>query len=268
MKVFFSIVLLVFTNAFLIAQDQHQVFTFKVTQGFVDSEYQLDVYKNFSIWQQKVTPTLNSATPFSGELKISKQKLYKDYLNNNIYTGYHILQTNYSLKDDLKLMDWKMTDETSEILGYSCQAAKTHFRGRDYVAYFTTEIPVSEGPFKFNGLPGMILKVSNVDPKERKISNSKDTYNWECIDINFSARTNLNALQKQQNLLNDYNSFITKTWSELKTDIQLSVEESKDNMREVLKDKARKGMKITYTMENAPEVFHSELQTKGISIQF
>ncbi|MDR1984814.1 MAG: GLPGLI family protein [Prevotellaceae bacterium] len=55
--------------------------------------------------------------------------------------------------------DWKIEKETKEIAGNKCQKATCNFRGRNYVAWFTNEIPISEGPWKFNGLPGLIVKV-------------------------------------------------------------------------------------------------------------
>jgi len=41
-------------------------------------------------------------------------------------------------------------------LGYLCHKATTRFRGRDYIAWYTEEIPFPYGPFKFGGLPGLI----------------------------------------------------------------------------------------------------------------
>jgi GLPGLI family protein len=55
--------------------------------------------------------------------------------------------------------NWKITNETKEIAGYKCQKATCTFRGRHYIAWFTREIPVKEGPWKFNGLPGLIVKI-------------------------------------------------------------------------------------------------------------
>lgn len=55
--------------------------------------------------------------------------------------------------------EWVVTDSLRQILGYMCQKAECDFRGRHYVAWFSTEIPVGDGPWKFGGLPGLILEV-------------------------------------------------------------------------------------------------------------
>ena len=57
--------------------------------------------------------------------------------------------------------DWQISGDTATILGYSCQKAETRFRGRNYKVWFAPEIPINEGPWKFYGLPGLILKVSD-----------------------------------------------------------------------------------------------------------
>lgn len=57
---------------------------------------------------------------------------------------------------------WKIVaDETMIILKYKCLKAICSFRGRDYVAWFTPEIQASNGPWKFSGLPGLILKAED-----------------------------------------------------------------------------------------------------------
>ena len=49
------------------------------------------------------------------------------------------------------------------ILGHRCQKATCHWRGRDYVAWFAPDIPIRRGPWKFGGLPGLIMKIHDVD---------------------------------------------------------------------------------------------------------
>lgn len=60
--------------------------------------------------------------------------------------------------DDEASQHWTLTDSTRVILGYSCQQATTTFRGREWVAWFTYDVPIGEGPWKLHGLPGLICE--------------------------------------------------------------------------------------------------------------
>ncbi len=64
----------------------------------------------------------------------------------------------YVSEEDIPTMEWEIEeDSVMTVIGYECHKAKTHFRGRDWTVFYTEAIPVSHGPWKFNGLPGMIL---------------------------------------------------------------------------------------------------------------
>lgn len=71
--------------------------------------------------------------------------------------------TKLQYEDKLGKLNWELVDGTDTIAGYASQKAILKFRGRSYTAWFTTDIPVSEGPWKFSGLPGLILKVEDAD---------------------------------------------------------------------------------------------------------
>lgn len=60
--------------------------------------------------------------------------------------------------DTLNAQQWTMGDSTKEVLGYTCQQATCDFRGRHWTAWFAPDIPVSDGPWKLGGLPGLILE--------------------------------------------------------------------------------------------------------------
>ncbi|MDY0078176.1 MAG: GLPGLI family protein [Bacteroidales bacterium] len=65
----------------------------------------------------------------------------------------------FKFEEDLALFKWELHNETAIISGYNAQKATTEFGGRKWVAWFSTEIPFNDGPYKFNGLPGLIVKV-------------------------------------------------------------------------------------------------------------
>ena len=58
---------------------------------------------------------------------------------------------------------WTLGTDTASILGHPCQKATCHWRGRDYEAWFATDIPIRRGPWKFGGLPGLIMKIYDID---------------------------------------------------------------------------------------------------------
>lgn len=66
----------------------------------------------------------------------------------------------YVLKDNREI-NWKLESEFTEILAFKVQKATTIFGGRKWIAYFTKDIPFFDGPYKFRGLPGLIVKIAD-----------------------------------------------------------------------------------------------------------
>lgn len=75
--------------------------------------------------------------------------------------------------EDTPKLNWVIQSEKKLIRQYSCQKATTVFRGRKYEAWFTFEIPIREGPYKFGGLPGLILEMQD----------SQSHFVYTCIGI-------------------------------------------------------------------------------------
>jgi GLPGLI family protein len=65
----------------------------------------------------------------------------------------------FRYKENVPNMTWRVENETKNILGYVVRKTTTQFRGRDYVGWFAPNIPLSNGPWKFGGLPGLILEI-------------------------------------------------------------------------------------------------------------
>lgn len=58
-------------------------------------------------------------------------------------------------------IDWVINeDSTKTVLGYQCVMASTDYHGREWTIWFTPEIPLQDGPWKFCGLPGLVMEAS------------------------------------------------------------------------------------------------------------
>lgn len=84
--------------------------------------------------------------------------IYKD-LEKNIITNYdNFNNAQFCYEDTLDAQTWEIGDSTKTILGYTCQIAETDYHGRHWVVWFTTDIPICNGPWKLGGLPGLIME--------------------------------------------------------------------------------------------------------------
>jgi len=88
--------------------------------------------------------------------------LIKNFQENNI-TVQDKTNITYQYEEKQPALDWKLENETREILGYICHKATTKYRGRKYAAWYCKEIPINNGPYIFQNLPGLILELEDSD---------------------------------------------------------------------------------------------------------
>ena len=74
-----------------------------------------------------------------------------------------LVTSRFYYKEPTPDFQWSLKQDTCSILGYPCQKAVCQYGGRVWTAWFTTHIPISDGPYKFSGLPGLILRISDED---------------------------------------------------------------------------------------------------------
>ena len=108
---------------------------------------------------------------------------YKDYNKDSIYYDNTIIFKHFPTKDPIQIFNWELTKQTKTILGFNCQRAVMRHYGRTYHAFFTTELGFTHGgPWKFDGLPGVILEVYSLD-NEFKITATEIQLKNEDITI-------------------------------------------------------------------------------------
>ncbi|WZL88947.1 GLPGLI family protein [Salinimicrobium sp. 3283s] len=92
-------------------------------------------------------------------------KIFKNYQDNELILAEIITVDKWRYKyiQNLNTIDWKIQPENKDILGFSVQRATGSFAGRNYVAWFAPQLPFSDGPYKFSGLPGLILEISDLE---------------------------------------------------------------------------------------------------------
>ena len=106
---------------------------------------------------------INDHIRYEGSSRVSKTVVtnkegfrYYNHFKNKDFTSRDI---GFSyVKDHTPKIDWNISSETKDIGKFTANKATAHFRGRDYTAWFTPEIPLPIGPWKMQGLPGLILE--------------------------------------------------------------------------------------------------------------
>lgn len=175
--------LLILISTAVFAQNQRFIYDYKFQSDSTNAEsvktelmfldvtpvssryYSYDSYKQDSIRradfekQIKATGSMNVVTSAvsRGFVRYSVTKTYPDF---KTYLHTRVGTDGYKVADENPL-NWKIEQEKQKIGEFSAQKATTYYQGRKWTAWFTTDIPLQEGPYKFHGLPGLIVKVYN-----------------------------------------------------------------------------------------------------------
>ncbi|MFP3591044.1 GLPGLI family protein [Chryseobacterium sp. SIMBA_038] len=128
--------------------------------------YSREKFASDSITKADIAKQLKGG--FGGSINIKKNikpgtifttvtKAYPDY---KVSLSDKIGQTTYKVAEDQK-PEWKILPEKQKIGEYNTQKATTTFGGRQWIAWFSADIPFQDGPYKFYGLPGLIVKLED-----------------------------------------------------------------------------------------------------------
>ncbi len=168
LKQYLSLFLL-FAFSFVFAQNKSFVYEMKFKSdpnkdSISKGKYVLDINDGKSIFRtvrDKQTDSTFHATKrfsfmttsfkdFNSVSKDLTAKETKKFINN--------FQKLFTIKIE-EVLAWKIENDTKETLGMKSQKAVTTYGGRNWVAWFTNEIPLQEGPYVFQGLPGLITEI-------------------------------------------------------------------------------------------------------------
>jgi GLPGLI family protein len=100
----------------------------------------------------------------------------KDFVNNVLFFTARsaVFQDTSTVRDTLNNFAWKLVNDTVKVItNNSCKMARLSWRGRDFIAWYAPNISIFDGPFKFCGLPGLILEIYDTE----------EVYKYSCKQI-------------------------------------------------------------------------------------
>ena len=141
-----------------------------------------------------------------GSVRYSVTKTYPDY---KINLHRRLGMDAYNISDDRKI-NWKILPEKEKIGEWNAQKAEADFAGRHWIAWFSTEIPIQDGPYKFRDLPGLIVKIEDKTGSHKmELKGIKNTVGD--VDINVWEAKEIAVNSKQfQKVLKEYENDPTK----------------------------------------------------------
>jgi GLPGLI family protein len=83
---------------------------------------------------------------------------YYQFINYKKLVRKEKMMNTYIISDVLPVINWHISSDKSNFADLHCQKATCHFKGRNYTAWFCPDLPVRVGPWKLNGLPGVIVE--------------------------------------------------------------------------------------------------------------
>lgn len=87
------------------------------------------------------------------------------FARENKFITVENLFNNYLIEEKAPVIDWKISKDTMTISGIPTQKATARFKGRNWIAWYAPDMPFQSGPWKLNGLPGLIIEAYD-DKKE------------------------------------------------------------------------------------------------------
>jgi GLPGLI family protein len=106
-----------------------------------------------------INPTTSKSTPHTMDYP-SAETFFKDLQTETLLLISKTSKGTKNYSSDLQVYKWKITNEKKTILKHPCRKATCHYNNMTVTAWYATDIKINDGPARFWGLPGLILKIS------------------------------------------------------------------------------------------------------------
>ena len=197
--------------------------TFKPKKG-IDSLQKtvmiLDVTDKKSLYRDYLTVSQDSVLKIEVE-KMQKAGVFKDLSKSfqmpkfayKITKEYPTMKVNFSERmlnsvfgyNEEPKFNWKISNDKQKIGEYEAQKATTEFGGRKWTAWFTESIPFPDGPYKFSGLPGLIVKIEDAEKKfswvltaNKPLKEFEELSYSEKLSAQFGARNDVTIINRDK----------------------------------------------------------------------
>lgn len=155
------------------------------------------------ILRQQINAAIGSKTEWPH--KSMKAYVYKNYPQGKMTVTDGLLMQDYIYEDTLYAQNWVIQDSSKLILGHECQKAVCHYRGHCWTAWFAMDIPITDGPWKLCGLPGLIMEATTEDNSHafkllgmEKVSKEPIVFSKTYVGNNKFEKTTFEKFLKEQ----------------------------------------------------------------------
>ncbi|MFD0941015.1 GLPGLI family protein [Pedobacter boryungensis] len=92
---------------------------------------------------------------------VNQVDIYFFAKENKLVSRERFMNAYYLINEPSQRINWKITKDTTSFNGVQCKKATTTFKGRNWIVWYAPELPFQSGPWKLNGLPGLIIQASD-----------------------------------------------------------------------------------------------------------
>lgn len=126
-------------------------------------------------------------------------KIYKNFIKQS-FIEYEPVAIQFYQTEYLFVPNWNLLNDTKMIMEFKCRKAEIMFGNREWIAWYSEDLPFQDGPYKFYGLPGLILEIFSKDGDYKFTATSVEKQN--IIDFVTPTSTSL-KIEKLNSLKED-----------------------------------------------------------------